>query len=327
MQIHSQKYRFGIFIIVSSIAILIFLAIITSQKFLKKEDIYYIAYEDVSVSGLEVGSPVKYLGINVGSVEAIQIDPHNVNRVLITVTLEKDTPIKKDARADIASIGITGLKMIEIRGGTNDAPLLKTGGFIRAGTSTTAQITGKAEIIANKLEQVLNNISVFTQPQNMNKIIHTVDEISRTFNNMNQILSENRENLKSTILISTRAAAQLDSMSARLNFTSRRLEQIVSSDTVRDILVNTHDISMQLKKANLVDLIRQMGTMIERTNVILSQVDSDLSEGSDTFNQSMEKLQESLENLDAATRLISQDPSVLIRGTKPAEIPDKNLEP
>jgi len=75
MPSRSQKIRLGVFIVISSFALLILLFIIGSKKLFAEKDIYYISYNDVSVSGLEIGSPVKYLGISIGSIQNIDFDP------------------------------------------------------------------------------------------------------------------------------------------------------------------------------------------------------------------------------------------------------------
>ncbi|RMF60403.1 MAG: MCE family protein, partial [Calditrichaeota bacterium] len=199
MPTRGQKVRVGIFILFSLSLFLILIAIVTRQKFLQKQDLYYIAYENVSVSGLEIGSPVKYLGIKIGVVEDITIDPTNVNRVIVKVSVKEGTPIKADATALIASVGITGLKTIEIRGGTQEARTLEPGEFIPAGTSITEEITGRAEIITEKLEAILNNLYEFTRPEKLNKITQFAEQSTRTFEEIEEIISENREQLKLTL--------------------------------------------------------------------------------------------------------------------------------
>ncbi len=326
MQVHTQKFRFGLFLIISSLSLLVLLAVVTSRHLFKKTDKYYIAYENVSVSGLEVGSPVKYLGITVGSISDIRIDPKNVNRIIVEVSLDKGTPIKQDARADIASIGITGLKMIEIHGGSNQAPLLKPGQFIRAGTSMTMQITGKAEVISEKLERLLNNLNQVTQPEKMEKIYQLVENATATFSRLNQLLSDNSQYLAATLKRSARITAQLDSMTAAMKQSAEEINRLIVSDTLKDIIVNARAISEEIKKARLVDLVKQLALVVERTNNILIQVEHDLGQGSQTFNESMKELRSSLEYLNQVTQMLSEDPSILIRGVRPGDIPDKKLE-
>jgi hypothetical protein len=165
----SQKIRLGIFSVVAVSILIITLFLLSVDQFIEDQDIYYIAYEDVSVGGLDVGSPVKYLGLKVGSVKKIKIDPNNINRIIVQIGLTEGTPIKKDVEAEISTIGITGLKIIELRGGTNEAEILKPGRYINAGQSFTEAITGKAEVIAEKIEQALNNLIAFTSSENQEK--------------------------------------------------------------------------------------------------------------------------------------------------------------
>src|SRR6056297_2092454 len=206
MRNRSQKIRLGVFLFVSLALLLAVIGYFTAREFFEKEDVYYVSYEGVSVSGLEVGSPVKYMGIKVGTIKDINIDPENVNKVIVELALKPDTPIKEDATAEITSMGITGLKAIEISGGTNEAESLEPGSYIQAGSSMTQEITGKAEIIAQKAEKVLNNLQLFTQPDNLNKITDMVDKISMLAEQTNQtvikidtIVTENRADIRESI--------------------------------------------------------------------------------------------------------------------------------
>jgi len=92
MHTRSQKIRLGIFLIVSITIFILLIALFTSRELFRKEDIYYIAYNNVSVSGLEVGSPVKYLGIRVGVIDDLWIDPDNVSQVMVQVARIPEHP-------------------------------------------------------------------------------------------------------------------------------------------------------------------------------------------------------------------------------------------
>jgi len=135
MKSRDQKVRLGVFIMISALLLLTLIGYFTARRLFEKTDEYYVAYQDVSVSGLEVGSPVKYLGITVGSIAEIIIDPDDVNRIIVRLSLKEGTPVKTDASADIVAMGITGLKTIEIKGGTNEADFLEQGQYIAQGTS------------------------------------------------------------------------------------------------------------------------------------------------------------------------------------------------
>jgi len=322
----AQKIRLGVFVVISFMALVSIIAFFTSERYLRKEDTYYIAFEDISVSGLEVGSPVKYLGVKVGTVQEIKIDPKNVSRVIVKVEVKEGTPIKADARADIASIGITGLKMLEIRGASQDAPLLKEGGFIQAGSSLSKDITGKAEVIAEKAELVLNNLLEFTRQENLSKITHMVETATKTFENVESMLEENRKEVHETVLAARSATVRLDTTMQVLRSAAMRAHNIVYSDTVAQILASTRDVSLKLKEVNFESLIQELGAVVEQTNQMLTRINDEIDRGSVDFLAGMRQLRATLENLNQASRMIEEDPSVLIRGASIKNAPDRFLE-
>ena len=322
----SQKRRLGIFIFFGIIAFLILMVIIGSEQIFKEKDIYFISYKDISVSGLEVGSPVKYLGVGVGAIKDIHIDPEDVSRVVVSVALEPGTPIKKDAHADIAIIGITGLKMIEIRGGSQEAAILDVGEYIRPGGSITEVITGKAEVIADKIEILVNNLTNFTQPENLDKITLLADRATNTFDNLNTILEENRKDLRTTIKNTNVTMARLDMMSLLLQASINEIHQITAGDTLKQIVENVREVTQRLSESDIVSLVHRLDELVERVNHLLIAVDHDLERGSKDFITSVQKLKSTLIYLDETSRMINEDPSILIRGTELEDVPDDDLD-
>jgi phospholipid/cholesterol/gamma-HCH transport system substrate-binding protein len=326
MPSRSQKVRLGVFIVISSFALLMLLFIVGSKKFFEERDIYYIHYRDLSVSGLEIGSPVKYLGISIGSIKSIDFDPEDVYTVIVTISITPGTPIKKDSRANIEAIGITGLKMIEIRGGSNEAELLNPYDQIKPGSSITEDITGKAEEIANKVEKVMNNLLEFTAPEKLNKIITLAESATESFDNINAMVEENRSNLRQSLAYGSTVMARLDTISVALQQSAAAIEKITASDTLSQIVANLYDMSTKLTQANLVVLVDRLREVVEKTNKILVTMDRDIELGSRDFLISLDKLKSTLDNLDETSRLLREDPSILIKGVDIEDIPDEDLD-
>jgi len=176
----AQKFRLGIFITVISTLMIIFLIMVAGAQILEKRDTYYIRYQNSSVTGLQIGGPVKYRGIGIGRVDDISIDSENITDIIVTASVKSGTPLRSDMQASLIPIGITGLVQVEISGGTQEAKLLESGSFILPGLSTLESISGKAEVLASKFEILLNNLNNITNDENtkrLNNIIANVDTI------------------------------------------------------------------------------------------------------------------------------------------------------
>jgi len=326
MNRRSQKFRLGIFVTIGFLLLISLVAFFTSQHLFEKSDTYYVSYQDVSVSGLEVGSPVKYLGIKAGTISDITINPKDVNSIIVELKLEPSTPVKKDTKANIVSRGITGLKTIEIRGGSNKAKSLDEGSFIQAGSSITAKITGKAEVIAEKAEMVLNNFQRFSRPENVKKFTKAAEDISTlmeraelTAARVDTIVMNNRDTLRMAI-------HSIHHLTETLDKSFRGIQRLVENDTIDEILANTRDFSAALKETDMKVLIKDLSGLIKQTHILLSNADNDINQSSETLKRNLELLKYTLENLNEASRKINSNPSILIRTQEKKDIPDKHLK-
>ena len=121
----TDKHYFfeGLFIIVFCVAAALVAVWLGSPG--RRDDLVYRIHFKDSVSGLVVGDPVKFLGVDVGTVKSMSVDPANSRQVLVDVRLRKATPVMTDTRASLAMKGITGVVFIELNGGDPAAkPLL-----------------------------------------------------------------------------------------------------------------------------------------------------------------------------------------------------------
>ena len=120
----TDKHYFfeGLFIIGFFVAAAIFAVWLGSTG--RHDDVLYRIHFPDSVSGLTVGDPVKFRGVDVGTVKTMIVDPDNSRLVLVDVRLRKETPVKTDTRASLALKGITGVVFIELNGGNPAAQTL-----------------------------------------------------------------------------------------------------------------------------------------------------------------------------------------------------------
>jgi len=83
----------------------------------------YETYFDGSVSGLERGAAVRYLGVGVGRVQQLHIDPRDAGRVQVIVDIDSSTPISDKTLAELQLQGVTGLLFIDLQQMKPNLPL------------------------------------------------------------------------------------------------------------------------------------------------------------------------------------------------------------
>lgn len=74
----------------------------------------YEIYFQGSVSGLNRGSTVRYLGVEVGKVVAIRIDKRAADRVQVIADIDSQAPISRETLASLSLQGVTGLLYIDL---------------------------------------------------------------------------------------------------------------------------------------------------------------------------------------------------------------------
>jgi phospholipid/cholesterol/gamma-HCH transport system substrate-binding protein len=137
----------------------------------------YEIYFEGSVSGLNRGSTVRYLGVDVGRVVAIRIDARASDRVQVIADIDSTTPISKDTLASLSMQGVTGLLYIDLLANAKSTrvmasvpsekyPVIDTvqSNFDRL-LSSLPDLVGRATVVVDRAARVLSddNISAFSK--------------------------------------------------------------------------------------------------------------------------------------------------------------------
>ncbi len=130
----------------------------------KKEYRTYLAYFDESVSGLSVHAPVKYRGVEVGLVRAIELDAADSERVKVVLDIDAKAPVKEDTVAVLGVQGLTGIAYLELGGGSHESPRLeaKPGEpypVIRTGPSLLRRLDTAATALLADLDRTAGRVN------------------------------------------------------------------------------------------------------------------------------------------------------------------------
>lgn len=139
----------------------------------------YQAVLNESVAGLSLNAPVKYLGVDVGKVSDIEIDPHNPQQVRLQFEIESGTPIKQDTLAVLKTQGLTGIAYVELDGGSPDSPPLLAQGdeavpTIGSKPSLTARLETDVTTVLASLNRTSAAITATLGPENRDALQRTL---------------------------------------------------------------------------------------------------------------------------------------------------------
>lgn len=320
MVTRSQKIRLAVFLGVAVFILIGTIGVITGNRLFKQRMIYYIRYKEISLSGLELGSAVKYRGIRIGRIEDIYIDEKDITSLIVKISVDKKVPIKEDTEAIVTLIGITGLKMIELTGGTNESKQLPPNSFIKAGLSLVDSISGQAEIITQKLEFILNNLAEMTTANRREQLYRLVDNTSNTMESIHTLVDTNQVNLYHTLNNLARFTNQLDTFMISAKLMVQDVRKITQSPQLLTTIHNLEQVTTELQQANLANLINKLTNAIEQTDKTFTHLDLTILKSRHDILSSTEILRESLEYFNEFTRLISENPSLLLRSSQQEEI-------
>ncbi len=317
----AQKIRAGIFFFLATLLLTGFIMIIVGNTLFTKRDNYLITYSNTSVNGLQLGSAVKYYGINIGRVENITFKEENISDVIVDISVKAGTPIKEDAKASLVGVGITGLKQIEITGGSDEAVLLEPGSEIESGSDAISDITGKAEIIAEKSELLINRFNDLLNDNNREKVANILESTDTLTYTLKDLVSNNRQKINAMLTNLDTVSRDIKHITANADLALVRIKNILMSGKIDSILVNTKAVTDSMRQTKikqvvnqeLVASIKKLNQALEQANDTFTHIDLTVLKGRDDFLKTLEELEETIEYLREFSRQINEDPSSLLR--------------
>jgi phospholipid/cholesterol/gamma-HCH transport system substrate-binding protein len=211
-----QKIRIGLFTAIAVALVAVVLVVFGGIRFWKHQNHYHLVFVD-SVYGLQRGAEVYLHGIRVGSVRKIEVDPADVAHVRVELEVDEDAEIRTDTQATMRFAGLTGLKVIDLQGGSLAAPKLPDGGTIAVGESTidkfehqakemadnATEMMQRANRLVGRADQIVANLSQLTDPAQLGDIIEstrlTARHLAAASANLHAMVSENRVALRNSI--------------------------------------------------------------------------------------------------------------------------------
>ncbi len=259
METRASYVVVGSFVLAGILGLVIF-ATWLGKLSIDREFDNYLIYFSGSVTGLQVGSAVRYRGIPVGTVTDIRIDPDNVERVQVTVDVAPGTPIVVSNVATLAIQGITGGSFVEIIGGVQGDPLLEPEfgermAVIASQPSSLAELLENFPRLLESATRLADAATTFLSEENVDSvsnILENVDALTQTLSDRSQEISTAVERLESLTVnvdgIVSEARVDLARLSDRVDTTLRIVDQEMSMTAldIRELADAATDTSNQI---------------------------------------------------------------------------------
>ena len=298
----AQRARLGIFMIMGGILLTLFIAIPLGLKLRDNTELYYSYFGGgESMSGLGVGAEVKYNGVKIGTIDKIILDPKDFTKVKVVYRINRDIiAITEGMEARTGLMGITGLLYIEITGGSPDAKVLPENSKIPSKPSLMHAITGKAEIIIGKVEILLNHLNMLTNPDSLTSIKEILDNVAGITHTVDEFVKEASPDIKKVAATASTTMEKIEAISGDVQSITSKLDREIDFKQMAGILDEISSSAKSLKNLS------------ETLDLTVMQSREDIS-------SSLENLREALENVNELSRVLLDNPSLILRGDSQKE--------
>ena len=204
----------------------------------------YEIYFEGSVSGLSKGSPVRYLGVDVGRVTSLSIDRADPSRVKVVADIDAMAPVSGATQAKLGLLGLTGLLYIDLQQdpkahATRRLPTGERYPVITARKGTIEASVERLPEILNQASDILRRVERLLADENVRSIGATLANIEQATAQLPETLAEARSLAADLRRIST----------ATLELTTRVNETLAATQPdLRATLANTRLASEKLAR-------------------------------------------------------------------------------
>jgi len=292
METRANYLLVGSFVLLFMFGLLGFVVWLAKFQF----DTQYARYDIVfarSVTGLGLGSAVRYNGVNVGEVIDIRLDREHANQVRATVEVVADTPIRENTVATLELQGLTGGLYVLLTGEPEESPhLVPRGGqkyaVIRAGVSSLEQVlSGAPELLegatlllarGNALMNDDNRARIGEILQNFSRLTGTLadqeDEIEAVFGEA----AETMRNLRKT-------SDAVEGLATTLEADSKGLFQQADKTLVAaERLANSLDGTATAVQGDLKGLAKDIGQSAKAVTGMAGEMQATVAENRAAIN-------------------------------------------
>ena len=296
-----RNMRLGAFIIIGTALLVTALYLIGNKQNLFGSTVR-ISAQFHNVNGLMRGNNVRFGGIDVGTVESVEIVSDTSVNVIMVIEKDIQQFIKKNAIASVGTDGLMGNKLVNINSSIEDSPIINEGDVLKSlkplemdEMVRTLNVTNEnIKVISGNLRNITDKINSENSlwsllmdtvvAENVKSSIVNIKLMSNQAvsitGNLKGITSEMKSGKGGLVALITDTA-----FSSRINQTVVKLEKF--SDTAAVISGDVSKIIYNLKQGKgSIGVLLNDTTLVHNLNKSIENIDS----GAENFDKNMEAL-------------------------------------
>ncbi len=228
----------GAFVLVVALVAALFVYWYSGTRVHQRYDHYEI-YFNGSVSGLEQGAAVRYLGVRVGRVVEMRIDPRDAGRVEVIAAIQSTTPISPRTIAELNLQGVTGLLYIDLQQSAKPAqpsvPSLEYP-VIRSAPSQfdvfmaqLPRLSAAAGGVIERLNRLLSDRNIQDVSSSLDNLSQASSSLPEAVRNVNSLLTQLRTATAELAATARSTRVVMDTAGPQVVSTVRRLQTVADN--------------------------------------------------------------------------------------------------
>jgi ABC-type transporter Mla subunit MlaD len=334
----AQKVRLGTFMATGITLIFLSLATLLGLRLWQPRAVYKARFKD-SISGLERSAPVKYQGLRVGRVDAMRIARDDPTAIEVDLELETATVLYEGTECNLDMGGLTGLKSINLTAGDPRRSRLPPGTLLHTGPSLFDKITDNAAAIVGDVKRVADELAHWMNHDNRQRLESLLVNLDKFVGHLDVVMMDSskpmhgliQEVQRTTVAIGQtaraatgtlgRLSADFDSIEASAVHTLEAIERPLEGIGPNDLAVALQEaqaaakaISGRLSAKEAGRALASAEHTLDSVNHLIQDVDLAVRAGREDFTASLSSMRQAAEDLREFSRILAQNPSVLVRG-------------
>jgi phospholipid/cholesterol/gamma-HCH transport system substrate-binding protein len=274
----------GLFVIGFMLGIVAFVIWMARMDIEGQSAIYDIYFEG-SVTGLRVNEQVRYHGLPIGYLTALEVDKADPELIRVRVKISEPSLIREDTIASIEAKGLTGYSYIQIVGGNSNSPLLK---------AKKGEHYPRIKSRQSKIEELFSDA-----PKVMRRLTKLTETLNKFFDKeTNQILKDTLVETREAAKAIGTAFAKIETHASRITTDFNKITSEVdrTAGALRDLAIDTQGVIRNNKDAIEIftnnglfafsKLMTETSSAVEGLNRVVGQIEK--SPG-DFLNKNLDK--------------------------------------